>query len=130
VQKRETTDLQFGRRSYSNLEVLDPSTSTYPQNLIPAATAALIKLCQQERPNPQFGFGGFVSNGTIETIKLTTNREPLASWEPSVKPSMPMEPPSLAPNCLRWSGLNAKSRLSKVPASRPVAVISNVSPVW
>lgn len=64
------------RMAMSNLEVLDPSTGSYPQNLIPAATAALIKLCQQERPNPQFGFGGFVSNGTIETVRLVKNREP------------------------------------------------------
>src|ERR1700733_14017482 len=64
------------RMATSNLEVLDQSTGTYPQNLIPAATAALIKLCQQNRSNPQYGFGGFVSNGTIETVRLVTNREP------------------------------------------------------
>jgi hypothetical protein len=60
----------------TNREVMDPITDTYPDRLIPAATAALIKLCQQNRSNPQFGFGGFVSNGTIETVRLVTNREP------------------------------------------------------
>jgi hypothetical protein len=64
------------RMAMSNLEVLDPSTGTYPQKLVPTATAALIKLCQQNRLNPQFGFGGFVSNGQIETVRLVTNRKP------------------------------------------------------
>jgi hypothetical protein len=61
------------RLALSNREVLDPSTGSYPDKLIPAATAALVALCPN-RVNPQYGFGGFVSNGQVETVKLITNR--------------------------------------------------------
>jgi hypothetical protein len=69
------------RIAMSNYELIDPSTGAYPTKLIPNATAALIKLCQQYRSKPQYGFGGFVSNGKIETIRLIANREPPGIFE-------------------------------------------------
>jgi hypothetical protein len=64
------------RIAISNQEVIDPATRYYPNAVVPAVTEALIKLCQGSRLLPQYGFGGFVSNGQIETLKLTANREP------------------------------------------------------
>jgi hypothetical protein len=69
------------RIAMSNYEIIDPSTDAYPTKLIPNATAALITLCQQYRSKPQYGFGGFVSNGKIETVKLTANLRPPGVFE-------------------------------------------------
>jgi hypothetical protein len=83
---------------------MDPVTDTYPERLIPTATLALIKLCQQNRSNPQYGFGGFVSNGTIETIKLITNREPpgvLGAIRESVRADGAVEPTDKLPAMVR-----------------------------
>jgi hypothetical protein len=60
----------------SNQEILDPSTSTYVTGRISAVESKLIDLCERFRSLPQYGFGGFVSNGNIETVKLLSNREP------------------------------------------------------
>ena len=38
--------------------------------------AALRGFCEKFRSAPQYGFGGFVSNGQIETVKLVTNQPP------------------------------------------------------
>ncbi len=69
-------DLSRPQLAVSNREVLDPETRTYPTKLIPAATEALISLCENHRSRPQFGFGGFVSNGTVETVAITSERDP------------------------------------------------------
>jgi hypothetical protein len=64
------------RLAVSNQEVIDPSTGDYPKAVVPAVTEALVKLCQNGRLLPQYGFGGFVSNGQIETLNLIASREP------------------------------------------------------
>jgi hypothetical protein len=64
------------RIAVSNREVIDPSTGGYPNKVVPAVISALVRICQGGRSSPQYNFGGFVSNGQIETIKLTANREP------------------------------------------------------
>jgi hypothetical protein len=64
------------RLAISNQEVIDPSTDSYPNAVVPAVTEALVKLCQNGRLLPQYGFGGFISNGQIETLKLIATREP------------------------------------------------------
>ena len=38
--------------------------------------AALHGVCEKYRAAPQYGFGGFVSNGQIETVKLIANQPP------------------------------------------------------
>ena len=60
----------------SNREILDPSTGTYPTTMIPTAIKRLVELCKSNRSKPQFGFGGFISNGRIETVKLIADRPP------------------------------------------------------
>jgi hypothetical protein len=65
-----SSDTVNPRLAISNLEVLDPATGTYPTAVIPAVSKALVGLCQNHRSSPQFGFGGFVSNGTIETVTV------------------------------------------------------------
>jgi hypothetical protein len=65
----------------SNREILDPSTGTYVTGKIPAAESKLIHYCENFRSAPQYGFGGFVSNGNIETIRLLSNREPPRLFE-------------------------------------------------
>jgi hypothetical protein len=61
----------------SNREILDPSTKTYAAKAtVPAVIATLRGLCEKYRSTPQYGFGGFVSNGQIETVRLVTNRPP------------------------------------------------------
>jgi len=64
------------RLAMSNREVLDPATGTYPTAAIPAVTKALVELCQSHRSRPQYGFGGFVSNGTIETVSVIADHSP------------------------------------------------------
>jgi hypothetical protein len=64
------------RMAISNQEVLDPATGDHAQSAVPAAVAALVKLCSNSRSLPQYGFGGFISNGQIETLKLIATREP------------------------------------------------------
>jgi hypothetical protein len=64
------------RLAISNQEVLDPSTGDYAKAPVPAVIAALVGICEKLRSNPPYGFGGFVSNGQIETVKLVTNRRP------------------------------------------------------
>ena len=111
----------------SNREIMDPVTDTYPERLIPTAASALIKLCQQYRSNPQYGFGDFVSNGKIETIKLITNRAPpgiLGAIREAIHADGAIEPRPTS--YLRWSGLKVKSHLSKVPVSRLAAAIGDV----
>ena len=61
---------------FSNQDVLDPSTKTYAVKAVPAVMAALRGVCEKFRSAPQYGFGGFVSNGQIETVKLVTNQPP------------------------------------------------------
>jgi len=62
---------------FSNRDVLDPSTNTYAvKATVPAVMAALRGVCEKYRSAPQYGFGGFVSNGQIETVKLVTNQPP------------------------------------------------------
>jgi hypothetical protein len=57
--------------------VSDSSSETgYRVLLAPAAMAALRGFCEKYRSTPQYGFGGFVSNGQIETVKLVTNQPP------------------------------------------------------
>jgi hypothetical protein len=61
----------------SNREVLDPATDTYAaQASVPAVMSMLRGFCEKYRSTPQYGFGGFVSNGQIETVKLVTNQSP------------------------------------------------------
>jgi hypothetical protein len=38
--------------------------------------ATLRGYCEKFRSTPQYGFGGFVSNGQIETVKFVTNQPP------------------------------------------------------
>jgi hypothetical protein len=64
------------RLAISNREVLDPATGTYPTTAIPAVSRALVGLCQNHRSNPQYGVGGFVSNGTIETVTVIADHSP------------------------------------------------------
>jgi len=62
---------------FSNRDVLDPATRTYAAKAtVPAVMAALRGVCEKFRSKPQYGFGGFVSNGQIETVKLVTNQPP------------------------------------------------------
>jgi hypothetical protein len=58
----------------SNQEFINPASGDYAQTLTPKITAALVGVCSRLRDSPQFGFGGFVSNGQIDTIELTANR--------------------------------------------------------
>jgi hypothetical protein len=61
----------------SNREVLDPVTDTYAAKAtVPTVMAALRGFCEKYRSKPQYGFGGFVSNGQIETVKFVTNQTP------------------------------------------------------
>ena len=61
----------------SNQEVIDPSTGTYATKAnVPTVLATLRGYCERFRSMPQYGFGGFVSNGQIETVKLLTNQPP------------------------------------------------------
>jgi hypothetical protein len=60
----------------SNQSVLDPLTRDYPTAAIPAVVSSLIGLCQNARTYPQYGFDGFISNGKIETIKISAIRPP------------------------------------------------------
>ena len=61
----------------SNREVLDPATDTYAAKAtVPAVMKMLRGFCEKYRSTPQYGFGGFVSNGQIETVKLVTNQPP------------------------------------------------------
>jgi hypothetical protein len=61
----------------SNREVLDPATDTYAAKAtVPAVMAMLRGFCEKYRSTPQYGFGGFVSNGQIETVRLVTNQPP------------------------------------------------------
>jgi len=60
----------------SNQEILDPTTNTYVTGRIPTVDSKLIALCEKYRSAPQYGFGGFVSNGTVQTVTLLSNREP------------------------------------------------------
>src|SRR5439155_2019598 len=61
----------------SNQEVIDPATRTYAAKAtVPAVMAALRGFCEKYRSAPQYGFGGFMSNGQIETVKLVTNQPP------------------------------------------------------
>jgi hypothetical protein len=61
----------------SNQEVLDPSTGTYAAHAtVPTVMATLRGYCEKFRSMPQYGFGGFASNGRIETVKLVTNQSP------------------------------------------------------
>jgi hypothetical protein len=55
----------------SDQEVPDPATGTYAASAaVPAVMATLRGYCERFRSLPQYGFGGFVSNGQIETVKL------------------------------------------------------------
>ena len=60
----------------SDQEVIDPSTGTYAKATVPAVMATLRGYCEKFRSTPQYGFGGFVSNGQIETVKFVTNQPP------------------------------------------------------
>jgi hypothetical protein len=64
------------RLAISNQEVLDPLTGGYAKAPVPAVIAALVKICDKFRSQRPYGLSGFVSNGQIETLKLTTNRKP------------------------------------------------------
>jgi hypothetical protein len=62
---------------FSNRDIIDPATRTYAvKATVPAVMAALRGVCEKYRAAPQYGFGGFVSNGQIETVKLVTNQPP------------------------------------------------------
>jgi hypothetical protein len=74
------------RLAMSNQEVIDPSTDDYAKAPVPAVIAALVGICEKFRSNPPYGFGGFVSNGQIETVKLITNRRPPRFLRRSAKP--------------------------------------------
>ena len=69
------------RLAISNREVLDPATGTYPTRPVQAVITALTGLCEKLRLVPQYGFGGFVSNGKIETIKLIADDPPPQLFE-------------------------------------------------
>lgn len=64
------------RLALSNREVMDPATDTYATAPVPAVVDKLISLCKDHRSDPQFGFGGFVSNGQVEAISLVATRKP------------------------------------------------------
>jgi len=64
------------RLALSNREVMDPATDTYATAPVPAVVDKLVSLCEANRSHPQFGFGGFVSNGQVEAISLVANRKP------------------------------------------------------
>jgi len=64
------------RLAISSREIMDPTTKNYAQASVPAVIAALAALCTKYRSSPQYGFGGFVSNGRIETVRLVANRPP------------------------------------------------------
>jgi hypothetical protein len=64
------------RLAISSREIMDPATNNYAQAPVPAVIAALATLCTKYRSSPQYGFGGFVSNGQIETVRLVANRPP------------------------------------------------------
>ena len=64
------------RMAISNQEVLDPATDSYARAPVPAVMTTLVGICEKLRSIGQYGFGGFVSNGQIETVKLVTNRKP------------------------------------------------------
>ncbi|MCK1475437.1 hypothetical protein IVB27_11640 [Bradyrhizobium sp. 197] len=84
----------------SNQEILDPSTGTYVTGRIPAVESKLIDLCEKYRSAPQYGFGGFVSNGNIETVRLLSNREPPRLFEvigESIRSAVNARPASTSP---------------------------------
>jgi hypothetical protein len=60
----------------SNREVIDPGTGTYAMTAVPAVAAALVDRCERFRSIAPYGFGGFVSNGSIDTVALIANGEP------------------------------------------------------
>ncbi|MGY3234732.1 hypothetical protein ACVWZ4_004788 [Bradyrhizobium sp. USDA 4472] len=60
----------------SNREVLDPATNDYAKSAVPPVITALAALCESHRADPQYGFGGFTSNGQIETARLVAVGEP------------------------------------------------------
>lgn len=60
---------------FSNRDVIDPATRNYAAKAnVPAVMSALRGVCEKYRSAPQYGFGGFVSNGQIETVRLVTNQ--------------------------------------------------------
>lgn len=65
----------------SNREILDPATGTYVTGRTPAAESKLVDVCEKFRSLPQYGFGGFVSNGSIEVVRLLPDREPPQLFE-------------------------------------------------
>jgi hypothetical protein len=69
------------RLADSNQEIVDPATGSYPDAPVPAVVARLVRLCADGREYPQYGFGGFVSNGQIETVRLVANRPPPSPFE-------------------------------------------------
>jgi hypothetical protein len=60
----------------SNQSILDPTTGNYVTAPIPAVISELVRVCEAARSQPQYGIGGFVSNGQVETIRLTPTRKP------------------------------------------------------
>ncbi|MET0677961.1 MAG: hypothetical protein ABW175_19355 [Bradyrhizobium sp.] len=64
------------RLAISNQELIDPATGTYARAPVPTVVAALVGICEKFRSKPQYGFGGFISNGQIETVRLISTRRP------------------------------------------------------
>lgn len=62
--------------AFSNREVVDPATDTYPQALSPPVFAHMAMICSRARDLPQYGYGGFSASGPVVTIHLTGGREP------------------------------------------------------
>lgn len=58
----------------SNQEFIDPSAGYFAQELTPKIVATLVERCKELRDRPVYGFGGFISNGRIETVTLTASR--------------------------------------------------------
>jgi hypothetical protein len=64
------------RIAVSNQELQDPETRTFPSRFIPGAVDTLVGLCQKYRAHPPYGFAGFVSNGTVETVSIVADGPP------------------------------------------------------
>ena len=60
----------------SNQELIDPATGDYPAKAVPKVVDMFARLCHDARDLPQYGFGGFSANGSIETVRLTARRPP------------------------------------------------------
>lgn len=58
----------------SNQEFINPQSGDFAQTVTPRVITTMVDNCKKLRESPQFGFGGFVSNGRIDTLTLTASR--------------------------------------------------------